>query len=53
MRVNYPKNPLNQTCNYWLIKPNQQTLCIESNSFNSGQLQISKQAVTKQRAITK
>ena len=35
----YRKNRPNQTCDYWLITPNQQTLCIETNIF-------------KQRAIT-
>ena len=30
-RVVYPQNFPNQTCNYWLITPNQQTLCIETN----------------------
>ena len=33
MRVIYPKNPLNQTCGYWLITLHQQTLCIETNIF--------------------
>ena len=32
-RVIYPKNCPNQTCTYWLITPNQQTLCIETNIF--------------------
>ena len=27
-------------------KPNQQTLCIETNTFNSGQLQTSEWAIT-------
>ena len=27
----YPKNRPNQTCDYWLIMPNQQTLGIETN----------------------
>ena len=27
--------------------PNQQTLCIETNTFNSGQIQISEWAITK------
>ena len=31
-KVTYPKSP-NQTCSYWLITPNQQTLCIETNIF--------------------
>ena len=39
-RVNRSK----QTCDYWLITPNQQTLCTETNIF----LQ---RAITKQRAI--
>ena len=38
-RVIYPKSCPNQTCDYWLIKPNQETLCFETNIF-------------KQRAIT-
>ena len=29
----YPKNRPNQTSGYWLITPNQQTLCIETNIF--------------------
>ena len=33
MRVIYPKNCPNQTCGYWLITPNQQTLRIETNIF--------------------
>ena len=32
-RVIYPKNRPNQTRGYWLITPNQQTLCIETNIF--------------------
>ena len=32
-RVTYPKNCPNQTCGYWLITPNQQTICIEINFF--------------------
>ena len=32
-RMIYPKNRPNQTCGYWLITPNQQTLCIETNIF--------------------
>ena len=32
-RVVYPKNCPNQTCDYWLITQNQQTLCIETNIF--------------------
>ena len=49
----YPRNHPNQTCGYWLITPNQQTLCIETDYIltvgnyisaseklqNSGQLQ--------------
>ena len=31
--VTYPKNLPNQTCGYWLITPNQKTLCIKSNIF--------------------
>ena len=33
MRVIYPKNGLNQTCDYWLITPNQQTLCVETDIY--------------------
>ena len=29
----YTKNLLNQTCDYCLTAPNQQTLCIETNIF--------------------
>ena len=29
----YPKNRPNQTYGYWLITPNQETLCIETNIF--------------------
>ena len=29
----YPKDSGNQTCDYWLITPNQQTLCIETIIF--------------------
>ena len=32
-RMLYPKNRPNQTCGYWLIIPNQQTLSIETNIF--------------------
>ena len=32
-KVIYPKNLPNQTCGYWLITPNQKTLCIETNMF--------------------
>ena len=39
MRVIYPKNGPNRTCDYWLITPSQQTLYIELISFNNGQLQ--------------
>ena len=37
-RVIYSKNRPNQTCDYWLITSNQQTLCIK--------------AIFKERAIT-
>ena len=40
-RVIFRKNHSNQTCCYWLITLNQQRFCIETNSFNSRQLQIS------------
>ena len=33
MRVIYAKNCPNQICDYWLITPNQQALCIETNIF--------------------
>ena len=33
MRVIYHKNCLNQTCDYWLITSNQQTLSSEINIF--------------------
>ena len=29
----YPNYRPNKTCSYWLITPNQQTLCIETNIF--------------------
>ena len=32
-RMIYPKNRLNQTCDYWLITPKQQTRFIETNIF--------------------
>ena len=32
-RLIYPNNCPNQTGGYFLIKPNQQTLCIETNIF--------------------
>ena len=32
-RVIYPQNCPNQTCDYWLILQNQQTLCTETNIF--------------------
>ena len=35
-RVIYPKNCPNETCDYCLITPDQQTLSIEIISFNSG-----------------
>ena len=40
-RVIYPKNPPNETYGYWLITPNQQTVCFENYKIlqNSGQLQ--------------
>ena len=38
----FEKNRLNQTCEYWLMTPNQQTLCIETNIF-------SQRAITNQR----
>ena len=31
-RVIYPNNRSNQKCGYWLVTPNQQTLCIETNT---------------------
>ena len=37
----YPQNCPNQTCGYWLITSNQQTLCTETDIFNIGQLQNS------------
>ena len=39
----YSQNWPNQTCDYWLITANQQTLCMKLISFNSGQLQYSGQ----------
>ena len=33
MWVICPKNCQNRTCDYWLITPNQQTLCFETNTF--------------------
>ena len=38
----YPKNHPNQTCGYWLITPNQQTFCTETNIFEQ-------RAITNQR----
>ena len=40
-RVIYSKNPPNETYGYWLITPNQQTVCFENYKIlqNSGQLQ--------------
>ena len=35
MRVVYSKNCPNQTCDYWLITPNQQTLCINQGLGSS------------------
>ena len=32
-RVIYPENHPYQTSDYWLITPNQQTLCIRTNIF--------------------
>ena len=29
----FPKHRPNQTCDYWLITPIQETLCIETNIF--------------------
>ena len=31
--VDLSQNHPNQTCDYWLITPNQETLCIETNIF--------------------
>ena len=39
----YPKNRSKQTCDYWLITRNQQTLCNEPNIFQQ-------RAITNQRA---
>ena len=36
MRAICPKNRPIQTCDYWLITPNQQTLCIETNALTVG-----------------
>ena len=36
MRAIYPKNRPIQTYDYWLITPNQQTLCIETNLLTVG-----------------
>ena len=47
----YPKNGPNQTCGYWLITPNYQTLWIENDIFNSGQLQISERQLHKNRQL--
>ena len=33
IRVIYLKNYLKQISSYWLTTPNQQTLCIETNTF--------------------
>ena len=43
----YSKNCTNQTCDYWLIIPNQQTLILKLTSSNSVQLQISECAIAK------
>ena len=51
--VTYPKNCLNQTCDYWLITPNQQTFCIETNIFKQQVFTIIERAITKQSSITK
>ena len=32
----YPKNHPNQTCDYWLVTPNHQTLFIETNLLTAG-----------------
>ena len=48
----YPKSSANQTCDYWLIIPNQQDFILKLISFNSGQLQIREWAITKQWVIT-
>ena len=32
-KVIYPKNCPNQTCDYWLTTPKQQTPCVETNIF--------------------
>ena len=47
--VIYPKHYSNQTCDYWLIKPNQQTLYIQATLilFNCEHLQINEQTITK------
>ena len=39
----YPQNCKNQICDYWLITPNQQTLCIETYIFQQ-------RAISNQRA---
>ena len=36
---NFSSNMNFETCDYWLITSNQQTLCIETNVFNSRKLQ--------------
>ena len=36
----YPKNCSNQTCNYWLITPNQQTLYVETNILTAGNYKL-------------
>ena len=53
----YLKNCPNQTCEYWLITADQQTLCIETNSFDSGNYksasgQIQNNAVNGAMSIT-
>ena len=46
-----PQNRTNQTCDYWLITPNQHNFVLKLRSFYCGQLQISEQTITEQREL--
>ena len=57
-RVIYPENLPNRICGYWLITPNQKTLCIETNTFltagnyKSGSGQLKNNSVNGAMLIT-
>ena len=49
----YSKNCQNQACDYWLITPNQQTLCVETaGNYKSASRQLQNSIINDEMLIT-